>query len=290
MFVNRYTFKDNLTGDSSYNITIPVSSNNGMLGQWDVVNRDLVNVEVANAVNTTFDYEKVKLLPKVNNNLIKEIIYKINILNADKEYNNSTKWGDIGFIDDDLKFKKNSFTKSFLRLDFYDSDIATNQNLISFITLFPKFSYQDVSSGKIPQATNYPLKFTLGNPLIDRKLNGEGFSLYHFKDEIIPTINKYLYMKATFNNAKTGKSMRLMVNNNPNLEVDKLLESTIVDTIKHEIKADKINGNNTYVRYILTRDIDGYYYRIDEEYSSGESMYDSSNNSYTINLNEISAK
>ena len=66
--------------------------------------------------------------------------------------------------------------------------------------------------------------------------------------------------------------------------------STIVDTIRHEIKADKINGNNTYVRYILTRGDDGYYYRIDEEYSSGESMYDSSNNSYTINLNEISAK
>ena len=66
MFVNRYTFKDNLTGDSSYNITIPVSSNNGMLGQWDVVNRDLVNVEVANAVNTTFDYEKVKLLSLIH--------------------------------------------------------------------------------------------------------------------------------------------------------------------------------------------------------------------------------
>lgn len=284
MFVNKYTLINNLTGDTSYSINIPMGTNSGMLGQQDVIDRDFIDIEVDKAVNIIFDYEKVKLLPKNGNDLVNNITYKVNFLNG-STFNTNTNWNDIGFIDEDLKFKKNSFTRSFLRLDFYDSDIATNQNLISFITLYPKFSYNDVKinykTGEIPSAINYKTTFVLGNPLVDRKLNGEGFSLYHFKDEIFPhpLPPKHLYMRATFNNAKTGKSTGLMASNNPSLPIDDLIKSTIGTT----------NKNNLYTRYILTRDVDGYFYEIDTTYSSNNVSYDPTSKNYTVNLYQISA-
>ena len=226
MVVNKYTFKNELSGDTSFAINIPIGNNDGMLGQYEIVTRDFINVEVEKAVNIIFDYEKVKFLPKNNDKLINNITYKLNFLNG-ASHNTNTSWADINFVDEDLKFKKNSFTKSFLRLDFYDTDIATNQNLISFITLFPKFSYNDVKIGKIPPASNYYTTFKLGNPLIKRTENGEGFSLFHFKDEVVPTVPKYLYMKATFNNAKTGKSIGFMSTDNPSLPIYELIKTTI---------------------------------------------------------------
>lgn len=302
MFVNKYVFNNNLTGDTSYNINVPMGTNNGMSGQQIVIDRDFVDIEVDKAVNIIFDYEKVKLLPKVfrksplTNIDIQNITYKINFLNPitsanpTPTYNLDTRWADIGdpankFNDEDLKSKKLAFTKSFLRLDFYDTDIATSQNLITFITLYPKFSYNDVFIGnKIPGAGTYRTTFRLGNPLIDRKENGEGFGLYYFKDEIFPDPlpPKYLYMKATFNNAKDGKSTGLMSTNNPNLSIDKLIETT---SQKHA--SNPAIKNNLHTRYILKRDTEGYFYEIDLDYSTNVTL---SGNEYTVNLYQISSK
>lgn len=195
-----------------------------------------------------------------------------------------TNWASIGFNDDDLKSRKNFFTKSFLQLDFYDSDMVTNQNLMSFISLYPKTANQ-----VIPLAMNYKLSFILGNPIIDEGSNGEGFSLYHFKDEVLPNPlpPKYLYMRATFNNAKTGKSNGFMSTINPNLSIDDLIEPTADDPLNIITITNK---NNLFTRYILIRTNDGYFYEIDTEYSSNNVTYDPSNKSYTINLYEISSK
>tara|TARA_R100000908_G_C3756170_1_gene150802 strand:+ start:3612 stop:4763 length:1152 start_codon:yes stop_codon:yes gene_type:complete len=198
-------------------------------------------------------------------------------------------WSDIGFDYNDFYFKKKSFTKSFLRLDFYDSDIATYQNLISFITLYPKFSNTDISAagqGNVPDPTTYQVDFELGNTIINRDKNGEGFALYHFKDEIPPKIlnaPKYLYMKATFNNAKSGISKGLMSTSSPNLPIDELMLTT------KDITTAPIPKNNLYTRYILTRDVDGYFYEIDTNYSSNVSASSSSTSVvYNVELYEIS--
>jgi len=204
----------------------------------------------------------------------------------------SNFWSDIGFDYNDFLFKKKSFTKSFLRLDFYDSDIATNQNFISFITLYPKFSSIDIAAagqGNVPDPTTYQLDFELTNTLLDRNGNGEGFALYHFKDEIPPKIlnaPKHLYMKAKFNNAKTGISTGLISSNSPNLPIDELMMTTM------NLTGTSVK-NNLYTRYILTRDIDGYFYEIDENYSSNvtTSNVTTSNvttGKYNIELYEIS--
>tara|TARA_R110000803_G_scaffold74903_3_gene139036 strand:+ start:17254 stop:18441 length:1188 start_codon:yes stop_codon:yes gene_type:complete len=194
----------------------------------------------------------------------------------------SNLWSDIGFDYNDFLFKKKAFTKTFLNLDFYDSDISTTQSLISFITLYPKFSQVDLAlagQGNTPDPKTYQLKFELGNTVLDRTRNGEGFSLYHFKDEILPKPlpPKYLYMKAKFNNAKNGISTGLMSSNNPNLSIDKLMLTTM-NTIP-------IIKNNLYTRYILIRDINGYFYKIDTDYSNNVTpVLDTSGVNYGYNI------
>jgi len=369
MVVNRYTLNNNLSGSTGHNINLSLSNSNGMVGQKETIDKNFIDIEVKNAVNVIFDYEKVKLLPTKNNILIKEINYNIKLLQTDgiaiiglspitvgatpmvaietssnhnlkvnnkvvilnkltsifnKEFevkqvgdNASlkketifviepttiptatqisdnlnittikkvlTNWGGIGFNDDDLNLRKNFFTKSFLQLDFYDTDMVTNQNLVSAITLFPKLPREF-----IPSAINFQLSFNLGNPIIDKEQNGEGFSLYYFKDEVLPNPlpPKYLYMRATFNNAKTGKSSGFMSTANPNLSIDDLIEPTADDPLNIITITNK---NNLFTRYILTRTNDGYFYEIDTDYSSSNVLYDASSNSYTINLYEVSSK
>tara|TARA_B100001121_G_scaffold54859_1_gene48367 strand:- start:1466 stop:2338 length:873 start_codon:yes stop_codon:yes gene_type:complete len=289
MFVKKYKFVNNLTGDTGYNINVPVGNNSGFVGQQEIIEKDFIDIEVEKAVNITFDYEKVKLLPVHNTDgILENITYTVNLLDSTATaFNTSLKWSDIGFNDDDLRFKKKSFTKSFLRLDFYDSDIVSNQNLISFITLFPEFSNEDMIGFSIPQAINYSVSFKLGNTLVDRDRNGEGFALYHFKDEVLPNPlpSKNLYMRATFNNAKEGTSIGLMSSDSLTLSIDDLIGSTEGTT----------NKNNLYTKYILTRNATGYYYKIDDTYSnnvayeSPTTTPSSTTNDYIINLYQINA-
>lgn len=42
----------------------------------------------------------------------------------------------LGFTDSDVKYRKNTLKKSFLRLSYFDSTVATNQNLLCYSTVF----------------------------------------------------------------------------------------------------------------------------------------------------------
>jgi hypothetical protein len=293
MFVKKYTFVNNLTGDTGYNINIPIGNNSGMVGQQEIIEKDFIDIEVKKAVNDIFDYEKVKLIPIHDNTdgPLDNITYVVNLLDTTStSFNKSLKWSDVSFTDDDLRFKKKSFTKSFLKLEFYDSDLVSNQNLVSVITLFPEFSNEDMSNGSIPQAVNYSVSFKLGNTLADRNRNGEGFSLYHFKDEVLPTPlpPKNLYMKATFNNAKNGTSTGLMSSDITTLSIDMLVRSTENITPYGSVK------NNLHTKYILSRNSTGYSYKIDNTYSGNVKYEDltstaTKTNDYIINLYQVKA-
>ena len=300
MFVKKYTFVNNLTGGTGYNINIPIGNNSGMVGQQEIIEKDFIDIEVKKAVNDIFDYEKVKLIPIHDNTdgPLDNITYVVNLLDiTSTSFNTSLKWSDISFTDDDLRFKKKSFTKSFLKLDFYDSDLLSNQNLVSAITLFPNFTNEDMSNGSIPQAVNYPVSFKLGNSLfndpslfVDNSKSSEGFSLYHFKDEVLPNPlpPKNLYMKATFNNAKNGTSTGLMSSNSTTLSIDTLVLSTENITPLGSVK------NNLHTKYILNRDSTGYSYKIDTDYSDNVKYEDlnstsTKTNDYIINLYQVKA-
>ena len=64
------------------------------------------------------------------------IEYNVNLLNSTGTGYLNT-WGGIGFSQDDIKFRRSSFLKSFITLRFYDSNDPMSQNLVMLMTVFP---------------------------------------------------------------------------------------------------------------------------------------------------------
>ena len=270
MFVNKYTLNINNfnSGTTEQYITVPLDTQFQIVDNDELINRVFVDTEVENAVNKILDYDRVRFMPlSPTNDLVSSITYDLSLLDSNGQY--TTNYGSIGFQYDDVKFRKNSFSNSFLRLSFYDSNDPMVQNLVGFTTLFSKLKTIDlVSAGNgsvagVPKPINdIPINFTVENPIINRRGFAEGFHLYYYKDSLSIGQSKYLYMKASFSNAKTGKSTNLMVKGNAQT-VDKLV-------------------NELYVRLIITRTSTGYYYKFDDTYQGNNSTPPNTPNNVTF--------
>jgi hypothetical protein len=234
------------SGVTHSHLNIPITMENQMVDQADIIKTKFVDVEVEKSINPIIDYEKVQFKPFAGATPIQKLKYEIYLLDGAGSYITPTTYADIGFSDSDLERRANSFVKSFVRLSFYDTDIPLSQNLISFITLFPQFESADVAGG-----AGKNLWFKIGNPKLEFEdiSTSEGFNIFHYYDEVEETIPKELYMKAEFNNAKSGKSINLK-NSNVTVGIEDLV-------------------GQLYTRYILQKDsVKGYYYEIDETYST----------------------
>ena len=280
MFVKNYKININTlkSGTTATTINIPINMEYQLVDQAELIDRVFVEIETEKAINEIIDYEKIRFVP-INslNNQINSITYTVDLLGL-------TTYGSIGFDDNDIKFQKESFKQTFLNLNFYDSNNPMNQNLILNITLFSQLTENDLvplnSSTGIagqPRPANFiKIKYVLENPLLNPLGFSEGYFLYDYKDELNVGDSKYLYMRASFKNAKDGKSTNLMVKNTA-LPIDELI---------HQL----------YTRYVLTRTIDGYYFRIDDSYQGSNILtnthnvsYSNNNNDVTINLYKINA-
>ena len=275
MDAKRYTLKKPfLSGTTATTINFFMDQNIDFAGQQELIDRKFIDVEVAKSINPTFDYEVTRCKPILNDGTeCNNIVYKLNIL-ENGSYNFDTKWSDVGFEFDDFRFNKNSFNKTFLRLDFYDNDIGTTQRLLFFNTLFPSIrpvAQPNSVISELPQPNQIQLKFGVGNVLKNRLASSEGYFIYYFKDEIIPTVPKELYMRATLFNAKTGKITGFMSSNDPTIPIDELSKS---------------GSGKLYTKYLLTRESNvGYYYKIDTDYSNNVLENTSQ---YVVNLQQIS--
>lgn len=253
MFV-KYKLRVDQIASSGSTINIPLDMKFITIDQAEVVEKDFVDIEVEKAINPIIDYEKTRfVLTNTNNVILDNISYELNFINNGNLLS-QTNYSDIGFNYDDIKYRKNGFVKSFLRLNFYDNDIPTNQRLISFLTIFSKITNKDIipigsPNAGLPIGVNLlPVRFILSNPIKDPNGFAEGFYLYHYKDEVLETLPKELFMRAEFNNAKTGKRTTFTTVNSP-------------QTVDNVI-------NKLHTKYILKRDVTGYYYEIDNNYST----------------------
>jgi hypothetical protein len=270
MFINQY--KINLSTLSSATtattINIPINMEYQIVDQSDIIQRVFVDAEVEKAINPIIDYEKVRFIPiNSKNNVIDKITYELNL-------NGNTTYGSIGFTDDDIKYQTERFKQTFLNLSFYDNDNPLTQNLLSYITLNPSLSKSDLSQsktlslalGKPKPASEIKLTFTCTNPIINSRGKSNGYYIYDFKDELIMNgAPKYLYMKATFKNAKNGKSTNLMVSNVA-LPIERLIKQL-------------------YTRYILIKTDKGFFYKIDTTYNST-----SNNVTEVVNTDNVTVK
>ncbi len=264
-------YKIRLGNTSASTINIPIVMSFQPMDQAEVVEREFVEKEIEKSVNPITDFEKARFVPvDSDNNQIDSIIYKVNLLDGGS-FPSTTMFSHAGFEYDDIRFRKNSFRKSFLRLSFYDSDIPTNQNLISFMTLFCRLTVNDiipltqnistptpfgpvdlpapVPNGGLPNpVTTIPIRFILEDPIKYPDGISEGYNLYHFKDDVADGLPKELYMRASWNNAKTGESIQLITDGTPQM-IDNLV-------------------GKLHMKYILKRDNIGWWYEIDTTYSS----------------------
>ena len=277
MFVNRYQI--NLATISSAStattINIPINMEYQLVDQAELVEKEFVDVEVEKEINPILDYEKVRFLPlDLNGNNINKITYNINLFISGTTNLGATNYGSIGFNDDDIKFERENFKETFLNLSFYDTDNPLIQRLISNITVFSELNPTDLLVNGQPKPVNQiPLTFILTSPILNPRGFSEGYHLYDYKDELKIGDNKYLYMRASFKNAKTGKSTNLMVDSIP----------YSIDNLVHTL----------YTRYKLIRTTTGFYYEIDDTYH-GNGVIGPNNVSYvsnnaTINLYQIQA-
>lgn len=269
MFVNKFQINVNsISGATASTINIPISIRYELIDQTELIKKQFIDSEIEKNINPILDYEKVRFIPIDSlNNMFDNVVYNITFNSGINNY------AGIGFTDDDIKFRRNNFKLSFLKLKFYDSDQPTNQNLISFITLYPKITDVDLQPlnvlpplvpSSIKSANQIFTKFILDNPLYKSNGNFEGFYLYYFKDDITTTLPKELYMKASFNNVKNGKIINLMTVNIPQT-IDNLV-------------------NKLYTKYILKRNNNGFFYELDTTYSNNITII---GNILTINLYQI---
>jgi hypothetical protein len=283
MSVNSYKINFNKFGDlTGSTINIPLNMEFQLVDQDEIVRKKFVENEIKNNINPILDYEKCKFTPIiVSNDIINKvdtISYNLHFLNSSNQYNQDSFYGNIGFDNSDIKFRKKSYTKSFLRLNFYDTDITTTQRLLFFVTLFPKLNPTDYSVGLLPpwgtitSVNALKTNFVLGDASVNKNFNSEGYILYYFRDELV-NAPKELYMSAEFNNAKNGLTTRFMSTNNSNIPIDELLNQT--NSI-----------NNLFTKYILKKVNNRYTYELDVNYSSNVQI---SNNDYIIDLYQIHA-
>ena len=254
--------------ENDNNLKIPLSLDFNSVDQAEIVNREFISVETKKSINPIIDYEKVRFTPKLSNgNLIDDLSFKLNFL-KDGAYLTPTHYSDIGFIDSDIQFRKSRFLNSFLRLNFYDSDIPTNQNLVSFITIYSRITRDDliefvdasgnvrVGSGLPKNANEFIVRHKLNNPITKPEGFAEGFYLYHYKTEVNSTAPTNLYMRAEFNNAATGKITKFITTNEL-LDINSVIKKL-------------------HVKYLLTRDNTGYYYSIDKTYNNATNITETS--------------
>ena len=298
MLANKFTIKipkiSENTNPTGTTIMLPLTLDVQNVDQSDIIKTKFIDVEVENSINPIVDWEQGRFSPVKDfvsplNNLIDSVTYTLQFLDSSKNFK-SAMYSDAEFTDIDVKNRKNGFKKSFLRLNFYDSDNIAKQKLVAFLIVYPRvddkfFPISNLPSksfftppgatpwGTIKPANQINLEFTVGDSLKDRRKDGEGFFFYYYKDEVSATVPKELFMRATFSNAKTGKVMRLMSTNNK-VYIDKLNTSTNGTT----------NKNNLHTKYILSKDNTGYYYKIDTTYSSNVSIL---GDIYEVNLYEI---
>lgn len=150
------------------------------------------------------------------------------------------------FTVQDVFYYSNSFTKSFFKLDFYDTVDEKNQkNYFTVIIPTQQGEFMDIDMARTPVKIRKP-KFKL-----DYIGDKEGFFIYWLKSlEFIP-LNTF-YMTAKFYNAKTGAFTKMLnkpqstINNNNKFifdNIDYFYYRVVLDYVNIQYTVYDLQGN-----------------------------------------------
>ena len=125
----------------------------------------------------------------------------------------------LGFTDDDIYYRKQKVSKSFLRLSFYATNNPANNMLLFYSTIFLDSNdlydkyiknnfYKNYKSYK-KELYDLTTSFQIFDKY-HRTKSSEGFYLYLFPDNVNGEQTRTIYMKAEFNHAGYGKTIPLI--------------------------------------------------------------------------------
>jgi len=214
MSVNKYRIV--LDNNEKY-LDIPIDMKWDFTGQDDSIDeyQKTILEEVIGLANdfeicrfTHQEYLDVNLRSKTNIN------YEFNFYNYSLPVTAATvttaNWDDtylnLGFTTPDIYYFRKPFTKSFFKLDFYDTPDELKQNIyFSVILPVQQGEFQNVNlSAYITNVDIRKPKFNL-----DYLGDKEGFFIYWLRDRNYIDIDEF-YMSAKFFNGRTGNYVRMM--------------------------------------------------------------------------------
>lgn len=116
---------------------------------------------------------------------------------------------DLGYTDDDIKYQRNNFTKSFIRLLFYDTNDTRTQSLLAY------YSVPFNSDQMFSEVTSKGKHTNDIEPAIEvyGEENGfagtEGYNLHLFPNILEGKEEEFIYLRIEFNHAKYGKTLKM---------------------------------------------------------------------------------
>ena len=192
----------NELGGQNTKIVIPIDNFAQPLDNTSTMYDKLVNEEVENAINPTIDYEKVRFVPFSG--------YTEVYVRLMKSGSTELVYSDLGFTNEDVKFRRNRWVKSSVKLNFYDSNNLSNRRLAFQSLLFSQINedQRDVN-GDLLDVSMMPVTFRLTDPITRPEGVSEGFNLYWLKEPRTPYPLDF-YMYASYNNAFDGVESQLI--------------------------------------------------------------------------------
>lgn len=201
MVVNNY--KLNRVQGSGKQLTLPVSIDFSDLGQEQSIELYEETI-VTDIVGAAKDFETSRFSHKgiVDDTSINYNFYFYSGSGLNNESNWVNSFSPV-LLSDEIIYDNDAFTKSFFKLDFYDTTTEKRQKnyLTLIMTANKSSSVKTLIDGKI---------FNLNKPSysMDYGINNDGFFLYWFADNSSFNINTF-YLSCKFYNAKIGSFVRM---------------------------------------------------------------------------------
>lgn len=225
-------------------LSIPISTTWYPTSNNEIYENNLIPKTIQQYIPSVGDFEKVAFEPLNCNR------FRFRLKDA---LGAAITYGDLGFDNNDVKFNKNRFKKSFFQFNFYDTPNPATQKLAYQFVIYTQIGalQRDVNRYPLP-ANNMPVTFDICNPFTFNKFT-EGFFIYFYKNlETLPLGLSYplnLYCYVTFNNALNGTSTPLISYNN-------LITTQNLYTYYHlTYQLSSINNDNKYLVDPTDRDI-----------------------------------
>jgi hypothetical protein len=219
--MEKYKLKLNgLNGANSF-IKIPIGHDFSPMDNAEIAENQFLDEAITQAINPIDDYERVRFSPF---NGITEIIIKLHNSGSTPLYYGDTiptSPFNLGYSNDDVKFRRNRFKNSFVKLNFYDSPNPSNRRLAFQQIIYNQLNedQKDTNGNLLPIAT-MPVTYRIVDPITKILGVSEGFYLYWLKNPSTP-YPKNFYMTASYNNASDGVITPLIAYDTiPNIPID----------------------------------------------------------------------